>query len=89
MCQDQEVGARKARTHNAMTPDNRDGPVSIQTAADKNEQAMDQGDRDVSEEEDSDVDDNFTQLQRIQSAKRREGKLNNKPSTRKTAMWTM
>ncbi|KAJ4390037.1 hypothetical protein N0V93_007510 [Gnomoniopsis smithogilvyi] len=49
-----------------MTPDNRDGPVSIQAAADKNEQAID--------EEDSDVDDDFAQLQRIQSAKRREDK---------------
>lgn len=49
-----------------MAPHNKDGPAMDQALADKNEQAID--------EEDSDVDDDFAQLQRIQSAKRREDK---------------
>lgn len=49
-----------------MAPDNKAGPVSTQALADKNEQVID--------EDDSDVDDDFAQLQRIQSAKRREDK---------------
>ncbi|KAJ4414627.1 hypothetical protein N0V82_007810 [Gnomoniopsis sp. IMI 355080] len=48
-----------------MAPDNKDGPASFQAVADKNEQAID---------EDSDVDDDFAQLQRVQSKKRREDK---------------
>lgn len=49
-----------------MAPDNKAGPASTQALADKNEQVID--------EDDSDVDDDFAQLQRIQSAKRREDK---------------
>lgn len=45
---------------------NKDGSASSQPVTDKNEQAID--------EDDSDVDDDFAQLQRIQSAKRREDK---------------
>lgn len=49
-----------------MAPNNKDGPALAQAVANENEQAID--------EEDSDVDDDFAQLQRIQSAKRREDK---------------